>query len=78
MLLIASMTKTVGSLGNRDNSPDWNLFLKANSNFDTVNLVYGSNRAVCFGYALLHFVIVLKKLAPLSQPIRSKTKTNQD
>ena len=30
---------------------------------------------ICFGFALLRSVIGLKKLAPLSQPIRSKTKT---
>ena len=32
----------------------------------------------CFGFALLRSVIGLKKLAPPSQPIRCKTKTNLD
>ena len=34
----------------------------------------------CFGFALLYypFVIGLRKLEPLSQPIRSRTKTDHD
>ena len=32
----------------------------------------------CFGFALLRSVIGLKKLAPPTQPIRYKTKTNRD